>query len=69
MSSSAQRMQVLRKRRRSGVILLVIEAREDALVAALAEAGLISKDMADDHDHIQRAAQRLIEIISRGDQL
>jgi hypothetical protein len=30
---------------------------------------LISRDMADDHDHIQRAAQRLIEIISQGDSL
>jgi hypothetical protein len=69
MSTSTQRMQVLRKRRRAGVILLVIEAEELSLIRALIEAGLLNKDMADDHDHVQRAAQRLIEIISRGDQL
>jgi hypothetical protein len=69
MSSVRERVATHRRRRRAGIILLVIEAREDALVAALTEAGLINKDMADDHDHIQRAAQRLIEIISRGDQL
>jgi hypothetical protein len=66
MSTSAARMQVLRKRRRAGMILLVIEAEELSLIRALIEASLLDKDMADDHDHVQLAAQKLIQIISQG---
>jgi hypothetical protein len=64
MSSSAERMATHRRRRRSGLILLVIEAPEDALAHALVQAGLIDPTMIDDHDQINRAAQRLIEIIA-----
>jgi hypothetical protein len=69
MSNSAERMQTLRKRRREGLIYLAVEAREADLVYALEQAGLLNKDMADNHVEITRATQRLIEIISRGDQL
>jgi hypothetical protein len=64
MSTVAERVATHRKRRRAGIILLVIEANEDALVRALTDAGLIDPTMVDDHEHITRAAQRFIEIIA-----
>ena len=64
MSTSAERMRSLRSRRRSGLILLAIEADEDLLVRALTEAQLLHPSLADDHDAIARAAQKLIEIIA-----
>jgi hypothetical protein len=51
------------------VILLVVEAEEFSLIRALIEAGLLDRDMADDHDHVQLAAQKLIRIISQGDSM
>jgi hypothetical protein len=65
MSSSRERMRTYRQRQKSGVIMLVIEAPEDSLVRALTEACLLHPDLADDRECIQRAAQRLIEIIAR----
>jgi hypothetical protein len=65
MSSVRERVATHRRRRRAGIILLVIEAKEDALVQALMESGLITRDMADDHEQITRGTQRLIEIIAR----
>jgi hypothetical protein len=65
MSSSRERMRTYRQRQKSGVIMLVIEAPEDSLVRALIEAGLLHPGIADDRECIQRAAQRLIEIIAR----
>jgi hypothetical protein len=64
MSTSATRMRNLRSRRRSGLILLAIEADEDALIKALCEAQLLHPSFADDHDAITRATQQLIEIIA-----
>ena len=64
MSTVAERVRTHRARRKAGMILLVIEAREDVLVHALVEAGLIHPNATDDHTQITRAAQRLIEIIA-----
>lgn len=64
MSGSAERTRTYRQRQKSGVILLVIEAQEDSLVRALVEAGLIHPNLADDREAIQRAAQKLIELIA-----
>jgi hypothetical protein len=57
-------MRQLRSRRKSGLILLAIEADEDLLIKALVEAQLLHPSLADDRDAITSAAQRLIEIIA-----
>ena len=61
MSGSTERMRVLRQRRKSGLILLAIEAEEDLLVnKVLIEAQLLHPSLADDQAQITRATQDLI---------
>jgi hypothetical protein len=64
MSTSTERMRDLRQRRKSGLILMTIECDEDLLLRVLIEAALLEPSMADDRETIQRAVQKLIEVIA-----